>query len=56
MRGAHPLSSGLGVGEESGRIEGLVPFEHEVDGPADLVGVDLRSRILRLAGCDGRAA
>ena len=35
---AHPLSSDLCVGEEPGLIEGLVPFEHEVDCAAQLVG------------------
>ena len=40
MRRAHPLSSPLRVGQEPGSVEGLVPFEHEVDGPAQLVGQD----------------
>ena len=37
---AHPLSSGLGVHEEPLRIEGSVPFEHEIDGSPNLVGED----------------
>ena len=40
IRRAHPLSSDLGVHEEPLRIKGLVPFEHEVDSSADLVGED----------------